>query len=163
MPEWIQRLAYPTYFEDLVLSESAAYDLDPLLLFALIRQESVFDDQVRSWAGAVGLAQIMPSTGEWIAEMMPWPDYRQELLTRPYVNVKFGAWFLARILQQADGDVLTALAGYNGGPANASRWQEAARDDPDMFVEVITRDEPRRYVREIYRHYDVYRRLYSAE
>jgi soluble lytic murein transglycosylase len=162
MPILIQRLAFPTYFADLVLKECAEYDLDPLLMFALLRQESVFDDQVISWAGAVGLAQVMPSTGEWIAEMMPWPEFTEEQLTRGYLNVKFGAWFLARILDSTEGSVIAALAGYNGGPANSSRWMEQAMGDPDLFVEIITRDEPQRYVREIYRHYDVYARLYAG-
>jgi soluble lytic murein transglycosylase len=161
MPLLIQRLAFPTYFSDILIPECDAYGLDPLLMFALIRQESIFDDQVASWAGAVGLSQIMPSTGEWIAEMMPWPGYHEELLKRPFLNVKFGTWFLARILPGVDGDIMAALAGYNGGPANSTRWLALAKQDPDLFVEVITRDEPGRYVREIYRHYDVYLHLYG--
>jgi soluble lytic murein transglycosylase len=132
-------------------------------MFALIRQESVFDDEVASWAGAVGLTQIMPSTGEWIAEMMPWPQYDDGLLKRAYLNTKFGAWFFSRTLVQADGNMMAALAGYNGGPANATRWLAQARGDPDLFVEVIGRDEPQRYVREVYRHYDMYVRLYANE
>jgi len=162
MPRLIQRLAFPVYFSDLVLAECATHGVDPLLMFALIRQESVFDDRVTSWAGAVGLAQVMPSTGEWIAEVMPWPEYNEDLLTRAYLSVKFGAWFLGRILEGTDGDAMAALAGYNGGPANAAHWLEQAGGDPDLFVEIITRDEPRRYVREIYRHYDMYARLYGG-
>ena len=163
MPRLVQRLAFPTYFDDLVSAEAASYDLDALLVFALIRQESVFDDQVSSWAGAVGLAQVMPSTGDWIADMMPYPEFGEDLLKRAYVNVKFGAWFLDRILQQTNGDVMTALAGYNGGPANSVKWMNAANGDPDLFVEIITRPEPQLYVREIYRHYDVYVHLYGQE
>jgi soluble lytic murein transglycosylase len=162
MPRLIQRLAFPLYFADLVVGESAAYNIDPLLMFSLIRQESVFGDVAVSWAGAVGLAQVMPSTGEWIAEMMPWPQYTTDLLKRAYVNVKFGTWFLDRILHQTDGNVAAALAGYNGGPRNALNWLEEAGGDPDLFVEVITRDEPQRYVREIYRHYAMYVHLYGT-
>ncbi len=163
MPRSIQQLLYPAYFSDLVVSESQAYGLDPLLMFALIRQESLFDDQVASWAGAVGLAQIMPSTGEWIADVMPWPEYEERDLRRAYLNAKFGAWFMSRILEMTDGNIAAALAGYNGGPGNAVRWLEASGGDPDLFVEIIDRDEPRRYVREIYRHYDVYVRLYGGK
>ncbi|MBN1639746.1 MAG: tetratricopeptide repeat protein [Anaerolineae bacterium] len=161
-PVLIQRLTFPTYFADLVVAESTAYQIDPLVMFALIRQESVFDDQITSWAGAVGLAQIMPSTGAWIAGQMPWPEYEERDLGRAYVNVRFGAWFLARILEMTDGDVWAALAGYNGGPTNSTRWLEASGGDPDLFLEVIDRDEPYLYVREIYRHYDVYVRLYGG-
>jgi soluble lytic murein transglycosylase len=161
MPLLVQRLTYPAYYPDLVLAESNAYHLDPLLLFALVRQESLFDDRVSSWAGAVGLTQIMPSTGEWIAEMTGWPDYDPELLKRPYLNVKFGAWFLARILAQTEGDVMSALAGYNGGPSLALRWQENAEGDPDLLVEIIGKDESRRYVQSIYRLYSAYARVYG--
>lgn len=161
MPRLIRRLAYPAYYPDLVLAESAAHALDPLLLFALVRQESLFDDQVASWAGAVGLAQIMPATGQWIAEMTAWPQYDESLLRRPYLNLKFGAWFLDRILDQADGDVFTALAGYNGGPGLALQWQQQARGDPDLLLEIIPKSETQRYLRAIYRHYDTYLRLYG--
>lgn len=161
MPLQIQRLAFPTCFSDVVLAESESYNLDPLLMFALIRQESVFDEQVISWAGAIGLTQIIPTTGQWIAEMMPWTQYDQRLLTRAYLNVKFGAWFLSRILDQTGGDIMSALAGYNGGPGNGVYWLEKSNGDPDLLVEIINYDEPQRYVREIYRHYDVYVRLYG--
>jgi len=161
MPRLIQRLAFPLYFADVVMIESSEHGLDPLLMFALIRQESVFNDQVSSWAGAVGLSQIMPSTGKWIAEMMPWPEYEEKLLTRAHINVKFGAWFLARILDGNGQYVMAALAGYNGGPANSARWLELSGADPDLFVEIITRSEPQLYVRQIYRHYDAYASLYG--
>ncbi|HUT20436.1 MAG TPA: tetratricopeptide repeat protein [Anaerolineae bacterium] len=163
MPVRVRQLLFPAYFPDLVLAESQAYNVDPLLMFALIRQESLFDDQIASWAGAVGLAQIMPSTGEWIAETMPWPEYEERDLRRAYLNARFGAWFMSRILDMTEGDVAAALAGYNGGPANALRWLEASGGDPDLFVEIVDREEPKRYVREIYRHYDVYVRLYGGQ
>ena len=163
MPRTIQRLAFPVYFSDLVLVESEEYGMDPLLMFALIRQESVFDDQVTSWAGAVGLAQIMPATGEWIAELLPWPDYQKESLLRAHLNVKFGIWFMSRILEMTEGNIAAALAGYNGGPGNGVAWLAASGGDPDLLIEVILYDEPQQYVRQIYRHYDVYTRLYGDQ
>ena len=104
----------------------------------------------------------MPSTGEWIADVMPWPGYGDDLLKRPYINIRFGAWYLDRVLVETDGDVMAALAGYNGGPANSVRWLEQSGGDPDLFVEIITLSEPQLYVREIYRHYDLYVRLYGG-
>lgn len=71
------------------------YDLDPLLMLSLIRQESLFDPQARSSAGALGLAQIMPATGEWIASQIGPEDYRESLLLRPYLNLRYSAWFLS--------------------------------------------------------------------
>jgi soluble lytic murein transglycosylase len=163
MPRFVQRLAFPLYFSDLIVAESQSYDIDPLLIFALIRQESVFDDQITSWAGAVGLTQIMPATGEWIAELMPWPEYQETDLKRAYLNARFGIWFMSRILEMTDGDIPAALAGYNGGPGNGVYWFEESRGDPDLFIEVINRDEPQQYVRQIYRHYDAYQHLYGSK
>jgi len=162
-PRFIQHLAYPVYFPDLLLGEAAANGIDPLLVVALTRQESFFDDGAESWAGAIGLTQIIPSTGEWIALKMPWPDYQPDDLYRPYLNVKFGVWYLAQALNDFEGNAFPALAGYNGGPRNAIRWMEATEDgDPDLFIEVIDRREPALYVKEIYRQHAIYRRLYGG-
>ncbi|MDY7039694.1 MAG: tetratricopeptide repeat protein [Chloroflexota bacterium] len=162
-PRFIQHLAYPVYFSDLLLSEAATNGVDPLLVVALTRQESFFDDGAESWAGAIGLMQIIPTTGEWIALKMPWSGYQTEDLYIPYLNVKFGVWYLAQALSDFEDNIFPALAGYNGGPRNAVRWMEATEDgDPDLFVEVIDRREPVIYVKEIYRQYTIYRRLYGG-
>lgn len=162
-PRFLQQLVYPVYFSDLLFSEAAAQGVDPLLLVALTRQESLFDDGAVSWAGAIGLMQIIPTTGEWIALKMPWPDYQPNNLYQPYLNVKFGVWYLACALNDFEGNVFAALAGYNGGPGNAVRWLEATEEkDPDLFIEIIDRREPATYVKEIYRQYIIYRRLYAG-
>ncbi len=162
-PRFLQRLVYPLYFDDLVLAESQANGFDPLLFFALIWQESLFEGQAASWAGAQGLTQVMPATGDWIALQLRWPDYQAEHLYRPYLNVKFGAWYLARQLRDFDNSLFAALAAYNGGPGNAARWLELAGDgDEDLFVESISNAETRSYVEKVYEHYARYRELYEA-
>jgi soluble lytic murein transglycosylase len=84
------------------------------------------------------------------------------MLTRPYLNLKFAAWYLDRLLDQADGDVMAALAGYNGGPSLAAGWH-ASTPDPDLFVEIISKSETQTYLRSIYRQYTQYRRLYGEQ
>jgi soluble lytic murein transglycosylase len=143
-PRFLQQLAYPIYFDDLVLAEAAANNLDPLLIFALIRQESLFEPGVRSYAQAIGLMQIIPSTGEWIALQMEWQDFVPAHLTRPYLNVHFGA-----------------LAAYNSGIAAPSRWLDVAGDDSDLFVETIDYSQTLHYVQLIYQHHAFYRRIYQ--
>ncbi len=163
-PVAVQRLAYPTYFDDLVQAEAQANDIDPLLLLALIRQESLFEPDATSYADARGLAQVIPATGDWIASRLPWPGYRTDDLYKPYVSVKFGAWYLAQQLDRFDGDVAVALAAYNGGPGNAAHWRERlALPDEDLFVEDITAAQSQLYVKQIYRHYAIYRELYGAQ
>ena len=98
-PRFLQELAYPTYFADLVEAEAEAQGLDPLLFYALIRQESLFEPGARSYAAAQGLMQIIPSTGEWIAQQLSWPDYQPAHVYRPYINVKFGIYYLAFVLE----------------------------------------------------------------
>lgn len=160
-PRLLQRLAYPTYFDDLVLAEAAANNLDPLLVFALIRQESLFEPDARSYAEAIGLMQIIPSTGEWIALRLGWRDFAPDQLVRPYLNVHFGTWFLAQGLNAFQGDVFAALAAYNSGMATLKRWLDAANGDPDLFVETIDYSQTLHYVQLIYQHHALYRQIYQ--
>jgi soluble lytic murein transglycosylase len=162
-PSFLQRLAYPVYFEELVIAEAKANALDPLLLFAVIRQESLFEPYAASWAGARGLTQIVPATGEWIAPRLGWPEYRPDDLDKPYVNVKFGAWYLAYQIQDF-GNIFAALAAYNAGPGNAIRWLSAEDEsDDDLFVEGITFAESRLYVKRLYEYYFAYDALYRGK
>jgi soluble lytic murein transglycosylase len=161
-PAFLARLRYPTYFSDLILHYAGQYGLDPLLLFALIEQESLFESFATSSASAQGLMQIWPPTGEDIAAALAWPSYTVTDLQRPYVSVAFGTWLLADEFRRFDGDAYAVLAAYNAGSGNALNWQQAAGGDPDLYVEVITLTEPQTYIRRIYEHYAVYRALYGT-
>ncbi len=161
-PGFIARLRYPIYYSDLVLPDAAEYDLDPLLVFALIRQESLYEGFATSYAAAQGLMQIIPDTGQWIATQLGWPNYQNSDVYRPYINVAFGTYYLRFVLDQVDDLPFAALAGYNGGPGNAMQWLGISGPDLDLFVQAIGYDETRTYVRRIYEQYDVYRALYGS-
>jgi soluble lytic murein transglycosylase len=161
-PRWLARLAYPTYYEDLVLENAERFGLDPLLIFAVLRQESLFESIATSAATAQGLMQVIPPTGAEIAAELSWPpDYETGDLYKPYVSVRFGSYYLAKQRDRFDGRPDVALAGYNGGPFNAERWLEAAGDDPDLFIEMITFSETRLYVRRVKEHFEIYQSLYA--
>ena len=161
-PLFIQRMAYPTYFSDLVEAEAAARGLDPLLIYSLIRQESFFERGARSFAAAQGLTQVIPSTAEEIANAIGWPNFQASDIYKPYVNVKFGTYYLFAALEMFDGNVYPALVGYNAGPGNAQYWlDEAATDDNDLYVEEISINEPKLYVRRVLAHLANYQRLYG--
>lgn len=161
-PPFLARLAYPTYYGDLILSDALEENLPPLLVFALVRQESLFEGFATSFAYAHGLMQVIPSTGASIAQALGWPsDYETADLYRPLVSVRFGTWYLARQRDRFDGRLDVALAAYNGGPGNAAQWLAAAGDDPDLFLEQITLGETRLYLQRIREHYAVYVRLYG--
>jgi len=162
-PAFIARLAYPTYYEDLALENGARTGLAPLLVFALIRQESLFESLATSSASAHGLMQVIPPTGAQIAAELGWPPgYETGDLYRPYVSLRFGTYYLAQQRDRFDGRLDAALAGYNGGPLNAQRWLEVAGDDPDLFLENITFSETRLYLQRIKEHLTVYRALYEG-
>ncbi|HXF69305.1 MAG TPA: tetratricopeptide repeat protein [Thermoflexus sp.] len=160
-PPFLARLAYPVPYPEQVLAEAQRYHLDPLLLYALMRQESLFDPYAISSAQARGLMQIIPPTAQAIAEALDQP-YRESWLHRPRVNIAFGVYYLARQRDRFGGNLWVALAAYNGGPGNAARWWERARGDVDLFYERITLEETRRYLERIVEHLSVYRALYPS-
>ncbi len=161
-PQFLARLVYPAYYADLVVPEAQARKLDPLLILALIRQESLFESLSFSTAAAHGLMQIIPSTGQEIATALKWPDYSRTDLYKPYISVRFGVYYLARQRDGLDGDLYAALAAYNGGPGNAARWKAASGGDPDLFYETIPLWETRLYIRRVSEYYAIYKRLYAT-
>lgn len=160
-PPFLAALAYPTYYADLILPLAAEYGYDPLLQFALVRQESMFESFATSSAVAQGLAQVIPDTGAYIAGRLGWSDFENADLYRPYVGLRFGAYYLYEQLNTFDGYIPAALAAYNGGPGNAARWYRVAGSDIDAFIEAITFDETRLYVERIYTGHSLYRYLYG--
>ncbi len=163
-PQALWRLAYPNLYTGLVANYSGYYDLDPLLMLSLIRQESLFDPQARSYAGALGLAQIMPATGEWIASQIGPEDYRESLLLRPNVNLRYSAWFFELLVNLYDRDWIAALVAYNAGPGNLKAWTGGKPiQDHDLFYETLPSKQAQDYVRLIYENYSWYRKLYRPD
>ena len=106
--------------------------------------------------------QIIPTTGEEIANNLGWPsDYTPDDLFRPVVNIKFGIDYLDSRLDLFDRNLYPALAAYNGGPGNASSWLDLAPEDNDLFLEVIRYSETRNYIRGIFEIFTIYRLTYD--
>ena len=160
-PLFLQRFAYPRYFFHLVEKEAAASETDPLLLYSLIFQESLFEPPARSFAGAQGLTQIIPSTGAEIAQRLNYPNYSTALLSLPYVNIRFGAYYLRWVRDFTGGNDVAALAGYNAGPGNALLWLGTSASEDALFVELVPYDETRLYLQRILILYYHYLRLYA--
>ncbi|MCU0511106.1 MAG: tetratricopeptide repeat protein [Anaerolineae bacterium] len=161
-PPYIARLRYPAYYLDLVLAEQAQYGIDPLLMLALIRQESLFNVTAISSAGAGGLMQVMPATGQYIAGSLGRVNHQDSDLLRPYISVMFGAYYLEEQLNRFDGNTAAALAAYNAGPGRAIDWFKLSGGEVDLLVTTITIQETRTYVQRIYSHYTLYRALYGG-
>jgi soluble lytic murein transglycosylase len=160
-PEWFTYLRYAPYYAELVVPASEHYQVDVLLNYALIRQESFFQSAVTSSAAAGGLMQIIPTTGDYIAKQLAWQNYQTSDLYRPYINVEFGTYYFEEQLRTFKGDVYASLAAYNAGPGNSAKWRAIAAGDPDLFLEVTRLEQPQRYIRRIYEYYWVYQSIYG--
>ena len=149
----------PRAYEWLVVPAANRYGLDPNLLLAVMRVESAYQKHIVSYAGAVGLMQIMPRTGQLIAHALGHDDFTPADLLDPRVNLDFAAWYLASLLQRFDGHLPLAIAAYNGGPHNVRRWiQESAPGTPlDVLLERIPFTQTHRYVRKVLVNYQAYR------
>lgn len=160
-PVEILRWAYPLGWPDLASASARAFNIDELLIYALIRQESRFIPEAGSIAGALGLTQVIPSTGAEIARSLGDAEFETELLFRPERSIRYGAAYLAAQLTNFEQSVDIALAAYNGGPGNAARWSlGAAALDPDLFYEAVTFTETRSYLRLVQENYAWYQYLY---
>ncbi|MHC1784316.1 MAG: transglycosylase SLT domain-containing protein [Anaerolineaceae bacterium] len=161
-PIYFNHIRFGIYFRDYLLEASQAENLHPLLLSSVIRQESMFEGFVESSAGARGIMQIMPATGEETAAMMAWPvNFTEDDLSRPSISLKLGAHYLRRQIDLFDGDIAAGLAAYNGGAGNSSIWQNFANNDPDLFLEIIRFDETRQYIMQISDFLHIYSTIYE--
>jgi soluble lytic murein transglycosylase len=162
-PRALLELAYPLDYLPLIDAAAAENSLSPLLLLAMIRQESFFDPTAGSPAGALGLTQVMPLTGSEIAQKLSIEDFSASDLLRPLVSIPFGAHYLGDQLDLFDGNLFLALAAYNAGPGNASRWWESLPTaDMDLFVELMDITETRTYVKVVLENYAMYRFVYGS-
>lgn len=163
-PVYFNHIRFGPYYKEIVLDTAQNNGQDPLMLFALIRQESLFEPFVSSSAGADGLMQLMPATAKEIATNLGWPDVVTDNdVYRPLVSIRLGSYYLKQLTQQTGGDTYAALAAYNAGLASANIWKSLSGDDPDLFLECIRYEETRNYIRSIVELNDIYRRFYTRQ
>jgi soluble lytic murein transglycosylase-like protein len=159
IPLPVYLLMYPCYYDATIKSEAQKRNVDPSFVRAVIRQESVFNAGVMSPAGAIGLMQIMPATGAALARELGEP-WSVDTLYRAAANIRYGTFYLRKLLNQFTENEVLALASYNGGPPNAREWYSRNRDkDFDLFVEDIDFSETRNYVKKVLGNYWFYRKL----
>jgi hypothetical protein len=157
---WVLPLAYPLTYLDEAESAAGAFGIDPLLLLALVREESRFDPKIVSGAGAVGLTQKMPATAAMLAAELDLDSYD---LRDPADSLLLGAAYLAKMLDRFDGNLALALAGYNAGPGNARHWVSSFDElPPDVWLLLKPFDETRRYIIRVVGSYHRYRQLYGG-
>jgi soluble lytic murein transglycosylase len=155
-------LAYPFAYRDPITAFSAQYAVDPLFLLAIIREESNFRQDAGSHAGALGLMQVMPATGADIASQIGIQDYSPDILLDPETSIMMGSYYIRKMLDTFDGNMFYALGAYNGGPGAMQSWIRRFGDlDIDEFVESVTYNETRGYIKRVTGTYHVYKMLYD--
>jgi soluble lytic murein transglycosylase len=161
-PIW--EIAYPVAFRPMIEKHCKGAGIDPDLLQALMREESALDPHALSWAGALGLTQLMPSTARSVARALKIRVPAVAKLLDPDVNIHLGAAYLSQLLKHHQGDASFALASYNAGANAVDRWRQAGVDLPlDAWVEEIPLAETRGYVKRVLRSYNTYRLLYGVQ
>ena len=157
-PWWI-RTFYPQPHQMIVHSCSTAYQLDPLLVYALIRCESRYQEQVESSAGAVGLMQLMPETAAWLAEKEGM-EFSKEQLKIPYRNIELGCAYLSWLMQEFEGRLPVVLAAYNAGHGRVEDWLgRNIWDGNTENLQQIPFKETRNYVKTVLKTYQVYQMI----
>jgi len=139
-------MRFPISYSDKILENAQLQNLNPAILFGLVRRESAFNKDAHSPAGAHGLMQIMPQTGKQIARDLKerWTGKRS--LYNPVKNLKYGSYYYQKLLTQFDGNYALALAAYNAGPNKVKKWLPDETLPADIWIETIPYRETREYV-----------------
>ena len=155
---------YPLAFWDLIQQKAREREIDPYLVVALIRQESLFDTRARSPATALGLMQLIPPTARRVARQLGLAAPSQDKLFEADVNLTLGTQYLKDLLLRYSNSWQKALAAYNAGETAVDRWErEIVTDDIEEFVERIPYAETRGYVKLVLRNHRIYKRLYDLK
>ncbi len=164
---WINRAlekhTYKLLYVEQIKANAEACGLDPFLVAAVIHCESGYDVDAVSPAGAVGLMQIMPDTGAWIADKLKIEGYCDQQLCDPDTNIQLGCWYLQYLTERFGGAHKHMLAAYNAGPNNVQKWLADETYSTEGNLTEIPFLETRNFVERVTRAYEKYRELYEKE
>lgn len=158
----VERIFYPFPNRALVDEYAHDYGVDPLLVIAVIREESRFLPQSESRKGALGLMQLMPATASSIAHSLGDKGYRERDLLEPEKKIQYGTWYLASLEKEFSGNVVLTMAAYNAGKGHVRQWIRSGQIDPKhVQVGDIPFGETREYVLRVLKSYQKYIMLYK--
>ena len=151
---------YPIEHQEYVEQYAEQFGVDPFYIYSIIKAESNYDSSASSSKGALGLMQLLPATATEIAESLG-VEITEEAIYNPEINIMLGTKYFSNLLK-AYGNVMLALAAYNAGPGNVTKWiseGEIKKDGSD--IENIPYKETNMYVRKIVQNYRIYNELYN--
>ena len=157
-------LEYPLRYRDLIEQYAGEYGLDPALVAAVIRTESSFDPNAESYAGAIGLMQLTPDAGDWVAFRLGEKDYQVENLWDAEFNVRYGCWYWMYLSKIYEGDVRCMAAAYHGGPGAVDKWlEDPAYSSDGKTLDTIPYEQTSIYAETIVERYEIYKKLYYSD
>ena len=158
----ILKKIYPMDYSEYVYKYAEEYDVDPILVFAIIKAESNFNPNVVSKSNAIGLMQLMDTTAEEIALSLGIVFVQKTSLYNPELNIQLGTKYFSNLMKEYENNYLLALTAYNAGIGNVTRWIEQGIIKEDgSDIENIPYTETNNYVRKIIRDYKIYQELYE--
>lgn len=160
----IVRKMYPITYSEIIVENAKKYNLDPYLVFAVIKTESAFDKEAKSSQNAIGLMQITGPTAKWIAEKNNVSNFKENDLYDPQTNIQMGCWYLNNLSEEFEGKLQLVLAAYNGGRGNVNKWlQDSTYSDDGENLKVIPYKETDEYVKKVEVNMKMYKDLYKDE
>lgn len=153
---------FPIQYYQEVLKYSEEYNVDPYIVYSIIRVESKFNPFAQSGKGAKGLMQITPQTGEYIAKLLNVDEYDEEQLFQPSTNIKFGVFYFSKLYKDFNNNLDCALAAYNGGRGNVLKWLDS-QENGDNYLDIdnIPFEETKNYVKRVKNMYKLYGIIYK--
>lgn len=148
--------------EDVVEKYCDLYDVDKYLVQSIIRTESFFDEKAISSKGAIGLMQIMPDTGVWVAEKLKLENFTTEDLFDSEKNIMIGVWYINYLSDKFDGNMNNVIVAYNAGPTNVSKWLAEKNFSSDgENLSDIPFEETKKYKDKVNNAYQMYLKIYG--
>lgn len=162
------RVVFPREFTKQIQKESQTQKVDPFFIYSLIRQESAFRTEALSSSNAMGLMQIIPPTGQELAQDLKIKNYETQQLYQPDLNIRLGTMYIARLTRSFGGNMSYALAAYNAGPTKVRRWmnfrpQLFDKEDDEIWIDELPWEETSFYVKAILRNLILYKAIFEQK
>lgn len=155
------KLIYPVKYKEYVFKYSLQNNIDPYLVFAIIKAESGFNPEAVSRKNARGLMQISEKTAMWGAKSLELENFDEESLFDPEINIKIGCWYIAALMKEFGNDTDLVIAAYNGGSGNVNDWlRDKDYSDSGTKLDKIPFRETELFVKKVKNYHYVYLKLY---
>jgi len=161
---WIFRnVVYPRKYKEIVEQASSIYNVDPNLVYAIIKQESKFNEKATSHSGAKGLMQLVDATAYDMARKIDSIDQKSYDIYDPHTNIFLGTRYISYLISHFEGNYYLAIVAYNAGMGNTKSWLEKEYEEYETFSDIyecVKYSETRNYLNSVIKNYNYYTVLY---